>query len=172
MISIIVGTNREKSNSMVIAQIYKSSISSRGVDCQILNLRDLPSDFAWTECYGNRSEGYDQILNQYLIGADKFVFVLPEYHGGFPGVIKSFLDSFSAELIAGKLAALVGISSGRAGNLRGVDAFANILAYLKVEVLADRPKISEIENVLQDGIFSSEEGMDRIEGQIDLLLKA
>ena len=171
MISIIVGTNREKSNSMVIAQVYKSILMSRGVDCQILSLRDLPSDFAWTECYGNRSGDYNQILNQYIVDATKFVFVLPEYHGGFPGVVKSFLDSFSGEIIAGKVAALVGISSGRAGNLRGVDAFANVLAYLKVEVLSDRPKLSDIENILKDGVFSSDEGMDRIEGQIDLLLK-
>ena len=139
---------------------------------QLLELEQLPRDFAFSECFGNRTVEYGEMLESMIVGADKYVFVLPEYHGGFPGIVKSFLDSFSGELIRGKTAALCGVSSGRAGNLRGMDAFANVLGYMQVEVLANRPKLSGIEEILQDRILDSSEGMDRINKQIDQLLKA
>lgn len=170
MITIFVGTNRPKSNSMVIAQLYQSSIQARGEACQILSMEDLPSDFIFSECFGNRSDEYQSIVSKFVDGADKYVFVLPEYHGGFPGIIKSFLDSISGDSVKGKVAALVGLSSGRAGNLRGLDAFAGVLSYLQVEVLSNRPKLSGIESILADGVLDSEEGMDRIENQIDQLV--
>ncbi len=170
MITIVAGTNRPDSNSYVIAQLYETVIREKGEECQILDLRDLPSDFIVSECYGNRTEDYDLLLDKYIRQADKFVFVVPEYHGSFPGVLKAFIDSFSGELISGKVAALIGLSSGRAGNLRGLDAFAGVLSYLQVETLATRPKLSGIENILSDGILSSDEGMDRIEKQIDQLV--
>jgi NAD(P)H-dependent FMN reductase len=130
----------------------------------------LPADFVFTECFGKRTKTYDVLLNKYIDSASKFVFILPEYHGGFPGIAKSFLDSFSGDLVKGKHAALVGLSSGRAGNLRGLDAFAAVLGYLQVEVLANRPKLSRIEDVLRQGTLENEEYAERINQQIDQLL--
>lgn len=170
MITIIVGTNRERSNSLAIAQLYQLALTSRQVSSQILDLRTLPSDFVFTECFGNRTAQYETLLKTYIEDASKYVFILPEYHGGFPGVVKAFLDSFSGDLVRGKHAALVGLSAGRAGNLRGLDAFAGVLSYLQVEVLSNRPKLSGIDNIFLDGVLDSTEGMDRIERQIDQLI--
>ncbi|MBL4704782.1 MAG: NAD(P)H-dependent oxidoreductase [Flavobacteriales bacterium] len=170
MITIIVGTNREKSNSKLIAELYHSLLKSKGVSSQVFEIENLPKDFAWSECFGARTEAYGELLNKYVVTVDKFVFILPEYHGGYPGIVKSFIDSWSGDMAKGKHAALVGLSSGRAGNLRGLDAFAAVLGYLQVEVLANRPKLSGIEEILKGGILNSAEGMDRIEQQIDQLI--
>ena len=170
MITIIVGTNRENSKSREMAAIYQQGLLHRQVDCQVLDLKMLPADFVFSECFGKRSESYDALLSKYIVSADKFVFILPEYHGGFPGIAKSFLDSFSGDLVKGKHAALVGLSSGRAGNLRGLDAFAAVLGYLQVEVLANRPKLSRIEDVLRQGVLKVEEYARRIDQQMDHLL--
>jgi len=47
-----------------------------------------------------------------------------------------------------KKAALVGVSSGRAGNMRGMDQFTAILNHLKVDVLSSKPKLSGIESLV------------------------
>jgi len=170
MVSIIVGTNRTDSKSSALAKIYRDGLLSRNVESQILELKDLPSDFIFSECFGNRTSEYQELLDQYIVSAEKFVFILPEYHGGFPGIAKSFLDSFSGELIKGKYAALVGLSAGRAGNLRGLDAYAGVLGYLQVEVLANRPKLSQIEDLLNGGDLKDEEYTSRLNRQMDQLV--
>lgn len=171
MITIVVGTNRGNSKSAELADFYKAIFFEKGIACQVLDLKLLPVDFIFTECFGRRSEGYGQLLDKYVAKANKFVFVLPEYHGGFPGIIKSFLDSFSGDLVAGKHAALVGVSAGRAGNLRGLDAFAGVLGYMQVEVLANRPKLSNIEDVLSNGVLTNSEYEAKIEKQINQLIE-
>lgn len=170
MVTIVVGTNRGNSKSAELAKFYEESFNEKEISCQVLDLKVLPIDFIFTECFGQRSEEYAQILEKYVIKADKFVFVLPEYHGGFPGVVKSFLDSFSGDIIAGKHAALVGVSAGRAGNLRGLDAFAGVLGYMQVEVLANRPKLSNIEGILKGGVLANAENLAKVEKQIQQLI--
>ena len=83
-----------------------------------------------------------------MLAADKFWFVFPEYNGGIPGMLKLFLDAISVRAYKatfhGKKACLTGISTGRAGNLRGLDQLTNILNYLQVIVHPNKVPISSI----------------------------
>lgn len=168
MITIIAGTNRPDSNSLRIANFYNELIPD---DSQVLALKDLPNDFVYADTYGEGSEAFNKVVNDKVINADKFIFIIPEYNGGFPGVLKAFIDAVPPKHFYNKKAALVGLSSGHTGALRPMDQFSDILHYLKVEVLSAKPKLSGIENLITDNKLTDERAINLLKDQIDRFAK-
>jgi len=168
MYTIISGTNRPDSKSYKLALIYQKKLNEIGVDSLILSLKDLPVTFAFSEQFGNRTPAFDEILKKHIEPVNKFIFMVPEYNGGFPGVLKTLIDCVPPSFFHGKKAALVGLSSGHLGNTRGLDALTNVLHYLQVEVLSIKPKLSGIEKIINDkGEIINTSTLDRIDKQIE-----
>ena len=149
-ILIIAATNRKESNSLKVAKHYQQVLKDMGEDAGLYGLENLPGDFMASNMYGNRTPEIDALIKNQLEPAEKYVFVLPEYNGGFPGAIKLLLDGVPPATWHGKKAALVGVSSGHLGNTRGMDSFTNVLNYLQVSVFFQKPKLSGIESILND----------------------
>jgi chromate reductase len=171
MITIISGTNRKESNSLKVANVYASILSQKGVENQVLDLQHLPDNFLVSDLYGNRSQKVMEMIEVFIEPASQFIFILPEYHGGFSGVAKLFLDAIEPAYFYHKKAALVGVSSGRAGNLRGMDSFGNVLNYMQVEVLSNKVKLSSIEQLLTvENSITDKESLNKIHLQIDKIL--
>lgn len=168
MITIIAGTNRPDSNSERIAKFYNNLIPE---ESQVLALKDLPRDFVYADTYCEGSDAFNKIVNENIIKADKFIFIIPEYNGGFPGVLKAFIDAVSPKHFNDKKAALVGVSSGHSGALRPMDQFSDILHYLKVEVLSAKPKLSGIENLITDEKITDERAIQLLKDQIERFAK-
>ena len=78
------------------------------------------------------------------------MFIIPEYNGSFPGILKYFIDTISTtgfnETFHNKKALLIGVSQGRAGNLRGLTHFASILMHMNVTVIPQSLPLSTIDN--------------------------
>lgn len=149
MITIISGTNRPENVSLRVSHTILELLTSMDKEVQLLDLQKLPRDFAFSnDVFGNPDPGFSAIAEQFISNADKFIFVVPEYNGGYPGVCKTFIDAVWPEAFRGKKAALVGLSSGRAGNLRGLDHLTGILHYLDIAVLPKRVNITHIESQL------------------------
>ena len=150
MITIISGTNRPNSNTLKIAKYYQKSLLKKGLETQIFNLEDLPDNLIKTDLYGKRSEAF-QPIQELIASTEKFLFIIPEYNGSFPGVLKTFIDACNfPESFYNKKACLVGISSGKYGNIRGVDHFAGICSYLHLHVMPLRIHISAIKTELDE----------------------
>lgn len=147
---IISGTNRKHSNSIKVAKFYQKELSKRGEEFDILSLEDLPENIIVTDLYGKRSEAFAEI-QQKVSEAKKFVFIIPEYNGSYPGVLKIFIDacSFPASFFH-KKAALVGVSTGKYGNIRGVDHFTGVCNYMRMHVLPLKIHIPLIQNELNN----------------------
>ncbi len=144
MTTIISGTNREGSNTLKLAEYYHRQLSEKGFDSEILSLYELPDDLIKSDLYGKRSEAF-QSIQERISASSKFIFVIPEYNGSFPGVLKTFIDACSfPESFFGKKAALVGLSSGKYGNIRGIDHFTGICHYINMHVLPLRIHIPNI----------------------------
>lgn len=169
MITVIVGTNRPESNSFKIGKLYMEELKSQGVDAQMLQLEDLAPDFIHQEMYGRRTAEFEQIIATYIRPITKFVFVIPEYNGSFPGVLKAFIDCVPPGEFHGKKAGLIGLSSGAAGAARAMDQFTSILNYIKVNVLYAKPKLSGIDTLLQDGVLSDERAVTGLRDQAALI---
>ncbi len=171
-IVVVSCTNRPNSNTLKVSKIYEKILKSKNVDVKILDLCDLPENIAFGEVFGKRTENYAAFLNEFVISKRKFIFVVPEYNGSFPGILKTFLDSLHPKDWNFKAACLVGVSTGRAGNLRGLEHLSGILSYLKMHVFYNRLPISVIDKLMNaEGDFNNEAQLAASEQQIEGFLE-
>lgn len=144
MITIVSGTNRANSNTLKVARYYLKTLQEKGQEASIFDLRDLPAEIIQTDLYGKRSAAFLPI-QELVTATSKFLFIIPEYNGSFPGVLKTFIDACDfPDSFYNKKAALTGISSGKYGNIRGIDHFSGICSYLHLNVLPLRLHIPAI----------------------------
>jgi len=148
-----------------VANIYYKLLSAQVTDVQLLSLEDKE---VW-----ERGSSMRSLEQQYLLPAQKFIFIMPEYNASFPGILKLMMDNSDIKKCWWyKKAALVGISDGRAGNLRGTEHMTSILHYMKVHVLYNKLLLSRIsEEVDDNGGLLKTETANLINLQIEEFLK-
>lgn len=143
MITIISGTNRPDSMTLRVARLYRQFFADKGVDAPLVSLEGKDV------C--ERGPDLKELEDTYLIPSEKFLFIMPEYNGSFPGILKTMLDNSDIKRCWwGKKAALTGVADGRAGNLRGMDHMTHILHYLRMNVLYNKLPISRINQELDE----------------------
>lgn len=173
MITIVVGTNRNNSTSRKIAEWYQQLLKSKHTASQILDLSELPEDFMYTALY--EKSGKNVAFNRFkdaVENNDKFVFIIPEYNGSFPGVLKAFIDGLEyPSVLTNKKCALVGIAAGMQGGSIALSHMTDILNYLGVHVLALKPKLAYIYQHLEDGQFTTPLYAELLEMQAEQLIE-
>lgn len=65
-----------------------------------------------------------------------------------------------------KKAAIVGISSGRSGGLRGMEYMTGFLHYLSIQVLPNKLPLSAIESLLEAQQLTDESTLKALESQV------
>ncbi|HMK04537.1 MAG TPA: NADPH-dependent FMN reductase [Ferruginibacter sp.] len=141
MITIISGTNRIGSNTHKIAREYQRILEEKGVKAGVFSLEAVN--------VMQNDAAFKRIENEILIPTTHFIIISPEYNGSFPGVLKMLFDSSrSHDIWFHKKALLTGVSTGRAGNLRGMDHLADVLNYVKITVHPNRLPISIVDKLL------------------------
>ncbi len=171
-ITIISATNRLDSNTEKVANYYFSALKSKGADAKLFSLKDLPESVLHSDLYGKRSETFQKIIDTYVEQQTKFVFIAPEYNGSFAGVLKVFLDAVPPKTWTENKACLVGVSTGRAGNLRGMEHLTNILNYLKINVYHNKLPISRVDTLLDEqGSLTDADTLKVIDWQLEGFLK-
>lgn len=139
--TIISGTNRKGSNTLKVAEQYKQLLDEKGIEASLVSLENLDVN--------ERNPAILKLEDEILIPSKKFIFVSPEYNGSIPGVLKSLIDISDIEKVWwGKKALLTGISSGRAGNIRGMEHLTGILHYVKVVVHPNKLPISVVNTLI------------------------
>lgn len=156
-ITIISGTNRPGSASLAVSETYRSMLADLGLTAKLLSLESLPVSFLQTDLYGPRSAEMQALIDTYITPSDTLVFVIPEYNGSYPGVLKMFLDAIPPRLLKDKKAGIIGVSDGAAGNLRGQEHLTGVLHYLKMHVHYAKPKLSSVEKLLNGNRRISDE---------------
>lgn len=160
MYTIVSGTNRIGSNTIKIARQYQYLLDKRGVRANLVTLENLD-----VSC---RNAAIKSLEDELLISSEKFIFVSPEYNGSIPGVLKSLFDSSDIQRCWwGKKALLTGVSTGRAGNLRGMEHLTGILHYMKMIVHPNKLPISAVNVLLNlDGTIKDEPTLKAIDHQL------
>lgn len=156
-IVIIVGTNRPNSMSRKIAEYYQNILNQLDTPSIILDLINLPHDFTVSALYENTGKNAEfNSLKELLEQTDKFVFIVPEYNGSYPGVLKAFIDGLPyPNSFANKKAALVGLSSNMQGAAVALSHLNDVFSYLGMNTLALRVKLAQIRSHYQDKIISN-----------------
>jgi chromate reductase len=156
MITVISGTNRKGSRCRAFAHKYYEFLSELLGKEQVrfLALEDIPQTWLSSAMYEEVGQHPDlaRIQDEYILPAEGFVFISPEYNGSFPGILKLFIDACTirnyAHNFKGKKAALIGVATGRAGNLRGMSHLAGVLHYLGASTLPNQLPISSIAQLI------------------------
>lgn len=162
---IISGTNRKDSNTFQIATYYQQELAKKNISSALLSLEEM-------DLSGRNSE-YERIESELLVPSHKFIFISPEYNGSIPGVLKTLLDlSDYKKVWWHKKALLTGISTGRSGNVRGMEHLTSILNYLKVVVHPNKLPISSVDKLLDHSRSVEDPGTRAaINNQLDEFIK-
>lgn len=157
MILILSGTNRKGSNTRKIAEFVTQSVKSiSDEEVKFLSLEDVVGSINLANMYDgdNMPKELIDIQEEYILPAQKMIILSPEYNGSFSGILKLFIDIMTMrkypQNFRGKSSALIGVASGRAGNLRGLEHLTGLLNYLGMHVHPSKLPISSIEKVLDD----------------------
>jgi NAD(P)H-dependent FMN reductase len=162
---IISGTNRRDSNTRKVAHQYQDTLKEKNIPSEIVTLEGM-------DLSGHTPE-FHELEKEKLLPATKIIFIAPEYNGSIPGVLKTMLDlSDYKRTWQWKKALLVGISTGRSGNVRGLEHLTSILNYMKVIVHPNKLPISSVHKLL-DGKHAIEdaETLIAINIQIDEFMR-
>jgi NAD(P)H-dependent FMN reductase len=171
MYTLICATHRPGNKTLGVLRSYRNIIEKKGISVVELDMSDLPDSFISSDGFGKRTEAVDKLISEKLSQSEKLVIVAPEYNGSFPGIFKTFIDAVDPKIFRGKKAALVGVASGRAGNLRGLDHLTDIMHHLQVEVLSLKVPISKLEEMLdENGAVANAEILDALNKQAQMLI--
>ena len=151
MITLISGTNRVHSLTEKFSRIYFDLLKEKIASVQFFNLTHLPPSIIEMEAYDAVHIDLIEVQQRYFNASDKFIFIIPEYHGSMPGIVKLLIDVLDTKsAFKNKKAALVGVATGRAGNLRGMDHLASILQHMGVTVMPYMLPVSRLQDELTD----------------------
>jgi len=172
MITIISSTNRPGSATLKVAKYYQERLRQMGAEAGLLSLTDLPPNLIQTDLFGKRSAEFEPIQD-IVTQTDKFLFIIPEYNGSYPGVLKVFIDACSfPESFYEKKCALTGVSSGKYGNIRGIDHFTGVCHYLNLHVMPLKLHIANIKTELDaDGNLFKEDTVKFTDEQIEKFIR-
>lgn len=169
MITIVNPSSRPGGRSAVIASTYKSILDDLEEPSCILNLSDFTPAMidAIYYTFAEDKKGFD-VLQQTVDKSEKFVFILPEYNGSFPGLLKLFIDACTyPDSFEHKKAAMVGLSGGTQGAALAMGHFADILNYFGAHTLALRPRFIRINEAIADGRLHNEEYLEFLKIQAE-----
>jgi NAD(P)H-dependent FMN reductase len=164
-ITIISATNRAGSNTLKVARLIELMLAEKGRQAGFFSLEGLDLN--------GKTPALHHLEETLLFPAQKIIIVSPEYNGSYPGALKTMIDLTDIKKAWwGKKAMLTGVSTGRAGNLRGMEHLSGTLNYLKVTVLPNRLPISVIDKLMDaEGVIRDEATLAAISAQLDEFIR-
>ncbi len=176
-VTVVSGTNRPESHTAVLARFVVGHLQRKGVEAHLVDLLEVNPGMLSVEMYGETGQSPEvkKIQDRCFVSQDRFIFLAPEYNGSIPGVLKVFIDALSVREYDSsffhKKACLIGVASGRAGNLRGLDHLSDILSYLGVIVFPEKLPVSRVFEFVEGGELTDEEVRKTIAKLVDDFLK-
>jgi NAD(P)H-dependent FMN reductase len=159
MITVVSGTNRPGSNTLKVANLVRDTLGKYydSNEVHLIDLKNLPPEIFSPECYASKPQNFAAEFQAVVDKSKHFVFIVPEYNGSFPGVLKYFIDMLSfPQSLAKKEMCFIGLAAGNWGALRAVEQLELTCQYLGAYLFPKRvfiPKINEI-LTLSDGKYS------------------
>ena len=172
-IAVVCGTNRKDAISLSIATMYYDLLSVSGMKATIVDLNMLPPDFAFSSLYENYGKNTEfNTFASIMLKSQKFVFVVPEYNGSFPGALKTFIDGLEyPNTFRGKKGGLVGLASSGHGASLALSHLTDILNFCGTNVLAYKPRLERIEDYFVDSVLTNEKYKSMLSRQAKMLIE-
>ena len=150
MITLLIGTNRPDANSRKIALELESIYKDLKEEISLLDLIDLPLELFSPKAYAEKPATLKPFVEA-ILNADGLHVITPEYNGGFPGVLKYFIDMLPfPESFEGRAVAFTGVAAGQFGALRSIEQLQQIFGYRNGYLYPNRVFIPGVNSVIDD----------------------
>lgn len=153
-INILSGTDRPGSNALKISNYVSDLFKNQQVKSEVISLEDFPLKDVAGGRYGDEIPSVQEFNSKVLQG-DGLVLVVPEYNGGFPGILKLFIDYLPhPEAFEKYPLCFIGEAAGYFGALRPVEQLQALATYRKAYIYPERLFIPRVKKE-----FDEEEGL-------------
>lgn len=149
-IAILIGSSRVGRQSHKIAFYLEKQIRQRGLYVDLIDLGKrtsiVPAEVSnpypglWEEV---------QDLSERVQNADSLIFVTPEYHGSFSGVLKNTLDNLGREFYR-KPIGVVTVSSGKMGGLAAVAQLQHVILSIGAFALPTKLLVPDVNTAFDE----------------------
>ena len=137
-LKIISSTDRPNSTSLAVSKYLKKLFEKEGVIADVISLEDFPIADVQGGKYGNDIPSVEEFRRP-ILNADAILWVIPEYNGSFPGILKLFVDYLPfPEAFVKTSMSFIGVAAGAFGGLRAVEQFQMILNYRNAPQFPER----------------------------------
>ena len=145
-LKVISSTDRPNSWALKVSKYVALIYNEKSVQTEVISLEDFPLIDVVGGKYGEEISSVTDFRDP-ILEADGLVFVIPEYNGSFPGILKMFIDYLPFPEAFHKMPmAFIGVASGAFGSLRSVEQFQMIVNYRNALQFPERVFISRINN--------------------------
>jgi len=161
-IKVISGTDRPNSNAIRVSEYINKKIAGSKVDSAVISMKDFPLQAVEDGTYNSNKQAV-KTFNKPVLEADGLIIVVPEYNGGFPGILKLFIDYLPFPKALEKVPiALVGESDGSFGALRAVEQLQMVIGYRYAYQFPERVFIDNVSKVFDDKIGIKDEFQQKL----------
>ena len=128
-IVVIPGTNRAGALSGKLAELVAADYRELGHEVDLLDLKEMGPAFLEPNAYKEPAAEVTALVDRFL-ASDGVVFVVPEYNGSYPGVVKLLIDMLPYPAgMDQRPVAWIGLSAGQFKALRAVEALQAVAGY-------------------------------------------
>ncbi len=152
---IIVGTNRKNSASKKVALYVQRLYEEKNEQVQLMDIADLELELIGAGEHLGKAQPLPPKIKKAiddLTSSEGLIFVVPEYNGGIPGALKTFIDhwNFPATFVS-RPVCYVGVSTGVWGALRPIEHLSQVMAYRNSYQYPVRVYIREVHKCFNEG---------------------
>lgn len=143
-LKIISGTDRPGSNALRISKYVQKQYRKESINAKIIDLQDFPLEQVSGGKYGEDLPEVEEFVRE-AVEADGIVIICPEYNGGYPGILKLFIDYMPFPGSLDKMpVAMIGEANGAFGALRAVEQLQQVMGYRNAHIFPERVFISRV----------------------------
>jgi NAD(P)H-dependent FMN reductase len=164
-ILVVCGTNRDGALSRLLAKEAAETYAQLGHQVDVLDMNELPSEALLGTAYKERPPAVTALVDRFL-RSEGVVFVIPEYNGSYPGVLKLFVDMLPfPEGFDSRPCAFIGLAAGQFKSLRAVEHFQQVAGYRNAYIYPRRLFIGDSFKQFVDGKLADDELTTRLKDQ-------
>ena len=170
-IVVVCGTNRDGALSRLLAQETAESYRRLDMSVDLIDMAELPPETLQGSSYKEQPAATAALVSRFL-KSDGAVFIIPEYNGSYPGVLKLFVDMLPyPEGFDSRPCAFIGLAAGQFKGLRAVEHFQGVAGYRNAHMYPRRLFIGDSYSQFVDGKLSDDELTKRLTEQADGFVK-
>lgn len=160
-VAILLGSVRAGRHSHKVALHLAEELTHRGVQTNLIDLSEFALPIMGSkEGYNDSYDENFKHIGKLLEEGDALLFVSPEYHGSFSGVLKNTLDHFWSEFKK-KPIGVVTVSSGKMGGINASTQMQHVILSLGAFAMPLKLLVPEIQQSFNESFEPATEKLHK-----------